>query len=154
MLDNKQVKGLGLQFARALQVAIKTAAVFPVEHKSSERPIQQSFDFLAGVLKAAGQFTLGFIDKEVMLNKILTADPSLRPLETEFTKRGIAAITFDAGIPFTSFKKLIYLFAAPPATVESVGGLLPYLTQNPINSLHIVAAKKQNKDEHGDTIIE
>lgn len=154
MLDSKQVKGLGLQFARALQVAIKTAAVFPIEHKSSERPIQQSFDFLTTVLKASGAFTLGFIDKEVMLNKILTSDPSLRPLETEFTKRGVAAITFDPGIGFASYKKLIYLFAAPSANVEAAGGFLPHLNQNPLEGLHILPAKKQKKDEEGDTIIE
>ena len=154
MLDSKQVKGLGLQFARALQVAIKTAAVFPIEHKSSERPIQQSFEFLTGVLKASGPFTFGFIDKELMLNKILTSDPSLRPLETEFTKRGIAAITFDPAIGFASYKKLIYLFAAPPANVDAAGGFLPYLNHNPLDSLHIVPAKKQKKDEEGDTIIE
>src|SRR5579859_4596530 len=117
MLDSKQVKGLGLQFARALQVAIKIAAVFPIEHKSSERPIQQSYDFLTSVLKAAGPFTFGFIDKEVMLNKVLTSDSSLRPLETEFSKRGVAAITFDPGIAFVSYKKLIYLFAAPSPNV-------------------------------------
>jgi hypothetical protein len=154
MLDSKQVKGLGLQFARALQVAIKTAAVFPIEHKSSERPIQQSFEFLTTVLKASGAFTLGFIDKEVMLNKVLTSDPSLRPLETEFTKRGIAAITFDPGIGFASYKKLIYLFAAPSPNVDAAGGFLPYFNQNPLDGLHILPAKKQKKDEEGDTIIE
>src|SRR6185437_13455807 len=154
MLDGKQVKGLGLQFARALQVAIKTAAVFPVEHKSSERPIQQSFEFLTSVLKAGGAFTFGFIEKEVMLNKILTPDPSLRPLETEFTKRGIAAITFEPEISFASYKKLIYLFAAPSPNVEAAGGFLPYLEENPLHGLHVLAAKKQNKDEQGDTIIE
>src|SRR5579859_7368075 len=136
MLDSKQVKGLGLQFTRAMQIAIKTAAVFPVEHKSSERPILQSFEFLASVLKAAGTFTFGFIDKEVMLNKVLTSDPSLRPLETEFTKRGVAAITFEPGISFASYKKLIYLFAAPAPDVEAAGGFLPYLSQHPIDAVH------------------
>jgi hypothetical protein len=154
MLDSKQVKGLGLQFTRAMQIAVKTAAVFPVEHKSSERPILQSFEFLTSVLKAAGPFTFGFIDKEVMLNKVLTSDPSLRPLETEFTKRGLAALTFDPEITLASYKKLIYLFAAPSPNVDAAGGFLPYLNQNPIDSLHILPAKKQNKDEQGDTIIE
>ena len=154
MLDGKQVKSLGLQFARALQVAIKTASVFPIEHKSSERPIQQSFEFLSSVLKAAGPFTFGFIDKEVMLNKVLTSDPSLRPLETEFAKRGIAAITFDPGISFAPYKKLIYLFAAPSPSVDAAGGFLPFLGQNPLEGLHVVPAKKQKKDEEGDTIID
>src|SRR5512140_1452174 len=154
MLDAKQVKSLGLQFARAVQVAIKTAAVFPIEHKSSERPIQQSYEFLTGVLKAGGQFTFGFIEKEVMLNKILTSDPSLQPLENEFVKRNIAAITFETGITFASYKKLIYLFAAPSGNVEAAGGFLPYVGQNPIERLHVIPAKKQNKNEQGDTIIE
>jgi HEAT repeat protein len=154
MMDSKQIKSLGLQFARALQVAIKTAAVFPVEHKSSERPIQQSFDFLDNLTKGSGQFTFGFVDKEVMLNKVLTADPSLRPLEIEFTKRGIAAVTFEPGLASSSYKALIYLFAAPPPALDAAGGFLPYLNQNPLERLHVIAAKKQNKNEQGDTIIE
>lgn len=154
MLDSKPVKGLGLQFARALQVAIKTATVFPIEHKSLERPILQSFEFLSAVLKASGPFTFGFIDKEVMLNQVLTSDPSLRPLEAEFTKRGIAAITFETTIGFAAYKKLIHLFAAPSPNVEAAGGFPAYLNQNPLEGLHIVPAKKQKKDEEGDTIIE
>src|SRR5690348_6428429 len=33
MLDSKQIKTLGLRFARALQTTVKTAGVFTVEHK-------------------------------------------------------------------------------------------------------------------------
>jgi HEAT repeat protein len=149
-----QVKTLGLQFGRAFQIAIKTAAVFPIEHKSSERPIQQSFDFLNNLTRAVGQFTFGFVDNQVMLNNILTSDPSLKPLETECTKRGIAAITFEPGIAIAPFKKLIYLFAAPPPEVEKAGGFLDFLEQNPIPGLRVLAARKQNKNEQGDTIIE
>ena len=43
MYDSKQVKTLGMRFARALQTTIKTAGVFTIEHRSSEGPIHQSF---------------------------------------------------------------------------------------------------------------
>ncbi len=43
MSDNKQIKALGLRFARGLQMTVKTAVMFTVDHKSVERPIQQSF---------------------------------------------------------------------------------------------------------------
>jgi len=80
MLDSKQIKTLGLRFARALQTTVKTVGVFTVDHKSSERPIQQSFLLLNNLLKEVGQFTLGFIDNQVMLNNLLTTDASLRHL--------------------------------------------------------------------------
>jgi len=82
MLDSKQIKTLGLRFARALQTTVKTAAVFTVEHRSADRPIQQSFLLLNNLMKEVGQFTFGFIDNQVMLNNLLTSDPSLRHLET------------------------------------------------------------------------
>ena len=98
MSDNKQVKALGLRFARALQMTLKTAVMFTVEHKSVERPIQQSFLLLNNLLKESGQFTFGFIDNQVMLNNVLTTDTTLRALETELLKRGIAAVTFEPGL--------------------------------------------------------
>lgn len=154
IFDGQKLKNQGLQFARALQVALKTAAVFPIEHKSSERPIRQSFDFLTSLLKGTGQFTFGFVDKEVMLNKVLTTDASLRPLEIEFGKRRIAAITFVPGLTFASYKRLMSLFAAPPPEVEAAGGMIPYVNQHPLDGMNLLAAKKMAKDEHGDTIID
>src|SRR5262252_10709077 len=77
MLDGKQIKTLGLRFARALQTTIKTAGVFTIEHKSTERPILQSFLLLNNLLKEVGQFTFGFVDNQVMLNNLLTNEPSL-----------------------------------------------------------------------------
>ena len=44
--DNKQIKALGLRFARGLQMTVKTTVMFTVNHKSVERPIQQSFELL------------------------------------------------------------------------------------------------------------
>ena len=70
MSDNKQVKALGLRFARALQMTLKTAVMFTVEHKSVERPIQQSFLLLNNLLKESGQFTFGKGESILTLLKV------------------------------------------------------------------------------------
>lgn len=155
MLDSKQLKVLGLRFARALQTTVKTAGVFTIEHKSCERPIQQSFLLLNNMLKEVGQFTLGFVDNQILLNNLLTTEPSLRNLETEFLKRGIAAITFEPGLTLTRYKKVVFVLAAPTAAIESVGGFLAFLDQNEVDGVRILpAAKNQKKNEQGDTILE
>jgi HEAT repeat protein len=155
MSDNKQVKALGLRFARALQMTLKTAVMFTVEHKSVERPTQQSFLLLNNLLKESGQFTFGFIDNQVMLNNLLTTDTTLRALETEFLKRGIAAVTFEPGLTLGRYKKVVSLLSAPSKTIDEIGGLLSFLDQNEVEGARILpAAKNQKKDEHGDTIIE
>src|SRR6266542_1901736 len=155
MLDSKQIKNLGLRFARALHMTIKTAVMFTVEHKSVERPIQQSFQLLNHLLKEAGQFTFGFVDNQVMLNNLLTSDSSLRNLETEFLKRGIAAVTFEPGLTLGRYKKVISLLSAPSKKIDEVGGILVFLDQNELEGARLLpAAKNQKKDEHGDTVIE
>src|SRR5215472_7798547 len=155
MLDSKQVKTLGLRFARALQTAIKTAAVFTLEHKSTDPPIQQSFLLLNNLLKEVGQLTFGFVDNQILLNNLLTTDPALGQLETEFLKRGIAAVTFEPGLTLGRYKKVITVLAVPSKIIDEVGGLLSYLDRNEIEGARILpAAKNQKKDEHGDTIIE
>jgi HEAT repeat protein len=155
MLDSKQIKTLGLRFARALQTTIKTAGVFTIEHKSAERPIQQSFLLLNNLLKEVGQFTFGFIDNQVMLNNLLTTEPSLRNLETEFLKRGIAAITFEPGLTVARYTKVIYVLSANTSEIDAVGGFLTFLDQNEVEGIRILpAAKNQKKNEQGDTIIE
>lgn len=155
MSDSKQLKTLGLRFARALHMTIKTAVIFTVEHKSVERPIQQSFQLLNSLLKEAGQFTFGFVENQVMLNNLLTTDPALRQLETEFLKRGIAAVTFEPGLTLARYKRVISLLSVPTKNIDDVGGILVFLDQNEIEGARILpAARNQKKDEHGDTIIE
>ena len=155
MLDSKQIKTLGLRFARALQTTVKTAAVFTVEHRSADRPIQQSFLLLNNLMKEVGQFTFGFIDNQVMLNNLLTSDPSLRHLETEFLKRGIAAITFEPGLTLGRYTKLISVLSTNTVNIEAAGGLLVFLDRNEVEGVRILpAAKNQKKNEQGDTILE
>lgn len=156
MQDSKQqLKALGLRFARALQMTVKTAVMFTVEHQSVQRPVLQSFQFLNSLLKETGHFTFGFVDNQVMLNNVLTSDTTLRHLETEFLKRGIAAVTFEPGLTLGRYKKIISLLSAPTAAIDATGGLLSFLDQNEVEGARILpAAKNQKKDEHGDTIIE
>lgn len=153
--DNKQIKALGLRFARSLQMTVKTTVMFTVEHKSVERPIQQSFELLNTLLKEVGQFTFGFVDNQVMLNNLLTTDLSLRHLETEFLKRGITAVTFEPGLTLGRYRKVISLLAASSKIIEEAGGTLNFLDKNEIEGARILpASKNQKKDEQGDTIID
>ncbi|MBV9623218.1 MAG: HEAT repeat domain-containing protein [Acidobacteria bacterium] len=155
MLDSKQVKNLGLRFARALQMTVKTAGVFTIEHKSCERPVQQSFLLLNNLLKEVGQFTFGFVDNQVMLNNLLTTDPTVRHLETEFLKRGVAGITFEPGLTLSRYKKVVHVLAASTAVIEAAGGFLAFLDQNEVEGVRILpAARNQKKNEQGDTILE
>jgi hypothetical protein len=153
--DNKQIKALGLRFARGLQMTVKTTVMFTVDHKSVERPIQQSFEMLNTLLKEVGQFTFGFVDNQVMLNNLLTTDLSLRHLETEFLKRGITAVTFEPGLTLGRYRKVISLLAASSKAIEEAGGTLNFLDKNEIEGARILpASKNQKKDEQGDTIID
>src|SRR5260370_29099831 len=155
MLDGQQLKSLGLRCARALHMTIKTAVMYTVEHKSVERPIQQSFQFLNPMHKETGQFTFGSVDNQVMLNNLLTTETSLRHLETEFLKRGVAAVTFEQGLTLGRYKKVISLLSAPSKVIDEAGGVLVFLEQNELDGARILpAARNQKKDEHGDTIIE
>jgi HEAT repeat protein len=153
--DNKQIKALGLRFVRGLQMTVKTAVMFTVDHKSVERPIQQSFELLNTLLKEVGQFTLGFVDNQIMLNNLLTTDLSLRHLETEFLKRGITAVTFEPGLTLGRYRKVLSVLAASGKAIEEAGGTLSFLDQNEVEGARILpASKNQKKDAQGDTIID
>ena len=155
MLDSKDIKSLGLRFGRSLQSTLKSVMTFSPEHQSAQRPIQQSFDFLNGLLKETGQFTFGFLDNQVVLNTILTTDPSFAPLEKEFLKRGIAAVTFKPGLTVSRFKKLIGLLSTPIRVIENSGSLRVFLEENEIEGIHILpASKNQKKNAQGDTVLE
>jgi HEAT repeats len=155
MLGDKQIKLLGLRFARSLQAGVRTALVFSAEHQSVERPVQQGFDILNSLLKEPGQFTFGFVDNQVILNNILTTDGSLEQLRKEFLKRGIAAVTFEPGLTASRYKKVVGLLSAPLKAIEEKGSIGSYLDLNEIPGVRfILAATNQRKNDQGDTIIE
>ncbi|MGE5110844.1 MAG: HEAT repeat domain-containing protein [Acidobacteriaceae bacterium] len=154
MPDTGQTKQIGLKYARSLQTLLKTAIMFSPGHAGVNQPLQHSFDQLNEIVKQLGQFTIGFVDQRVMLNKILTSEPALKTLENEFLKRGIGAVTFEAGITMTGYRKVIAVMAAPVKTIEE-HGLHSYLIRNPLEFARIIpAAKNQQRSESGDTILE
>src|SRR5512146_897457 len=154
MQDTNQTKAVGLKYGRSLQTLLKTAIMFSPSHAAVNQPLQHSFDLLNDIVKNFGQFTIGFVDQRIMLNNILTSEPALKTLENEFLKRGIGAVTFEAGITMTGYRKVIAVMAAPVKVIEQ-HGLHSHLVQNPLEFARIIpAAKNQQRSETGDTILE
>jgi hypothetical protein len=155
MLNTKQLKIQALRYAHTLQAAVKTALSFSAEHQTLIVPTQQSFDNLNNLLKQTGRFTLGFVDQQVLLNQLLTLDPSIERLKSEFLKRGIGAVTFEPGITLARYRQVISLLSMPMAALESEGGLNGFLEHHPIESVRILPApKNQKRTEQGDTLLE
>jgi hypothetical protein len=105
MLERNQLKSQGIRFARSLQMLFKVVGVFSAEHAAAATPFLQSFDLLNVLVKETGEFTVGFVDQRIMLNSILTTEKSLLPLENEFLKRSIGAVTFQAGMTLAAYKR-------------------------------------------------
>jgi hypothetical protein len=155
MLDKNQVKQIGLRYARSLQTLLKTAIMFSPSHAAVNSPLQLSFDQLNDIVKQLRQFTVGFVDQRVMVNNILTTEPALKTLENEFLKRGVGAVTFEAGITVAAYRRVISVLAVSTKVMEEQGGLHVYLQQNPVEFARIIpAAKNQKGTEAGDTVLE
>jgi len=155
MLDKKVLKVQGLRYARSLQTLIKMVNMFSVDHKSTDTLLQRSYEMLNPLVKQARMLTLGFVDQRFLLNNILTREDSLRPLENELLKRGIGAVTFEAGITLAAYKSAMAAIAANPKTIEESGGLLPFLLQRPLEFVRIFpAVKNESRNEDGDTVLE
>ena len=117
--------------------------------------MQQCYDALNQLLKQFGQFTLGFVDQRILLNKVLTTEKNLTPLEHEFGKRNIGAVTFDIGVTLADFKRSIEVLSVAPAHISEEGGLAAYLYTREIAKVRIIAAPKgQQRTESGDIIVE
>src|SRR6516225_10856984 len=123
MLDKKQFKMQGLRFARSLQTLVKMVNMFSVEHQSVDGMLRRTYDLLNPLVRQSRSLTIGFIEQRVLLNNILTAEDSLKPLENEFLKRGVGAVTFDAGITLAAYKHAIAAISANPKMIEENGGL-------------------------------
>src|SRR5215472_12593266 len=155
MFDSKQLKTQGLRFARSLQTLVKMVNMFSAEHKSVAGMLRRTYDLLNPLLKQSRLLTLGFVEQRVLLNNILTAEESLKPLENEFLKRGIGAVTFDAGITLAAFTRAASALAASPKIIEEFGGLLPFLDQQQLEFVRIFpASKNEVRNEDGDTVLD
>ena len=155
MLDPKQLKVQGLRYGRTLQTLVRICSVFNVDHPSAIGPAQHSFDTLNALVKQAREFTFGFVDRQVVLNNILTTEPALQPLENEFLKRGIGAVKFKAGLTLAAYKQVIAILCVPPKIIEEAGGARYFLDEHPLENARILpAGKNQARTESGDTILE
>jgi HEAT repeat protein len=155
-LDRNQLKAQGLKYAKSLQMLMKTVIMFSADHKGATQPIANSYQMLNGLLKQSRTFTFGFVDGRIMINNVLTqSDKSLLSLENELLKRGIGAITFEAGITLAGYKRAAGVLAVPVKHLEEIGGLIPWLDQNPVEFLRVYpAGKNQSRTADGDTVLE
>jgi HEAT repeats len=155
-LDQKTLKVQGLRYAKSLQMVMKTVIMFSAEHKGAAQSIDNSYQMLNALLKQTRTFTLGFVDGRIMINNVLTqADRGLQSLENELLKRGIGAVTFEAGLTLAGYKRAAAVLGVPTKQLEEMGGLLPWLDQNAVEFLRVFpAAKNQTRTADGDTLIE
>jgi len=155
-LDRNQLKTQGLRYAKSLQMLMKTVIMFSADHKGAAQPIETSYQMLNALLKQTRTFTLCFVEGRVMINNILTdRDRSIASLENEFLKRGIGAVTFEAGITLAGYKRAASVLAVPAKHLEEIGGLMPWLDQNAVEFLRVYpAGKNQARTADGDTVLE
>lgn len=145
----------GLRFARSLQTLVKMVNMFSADHKSAAGLLQRSYELLNPIVKQSRHLTVGFVDQRVLLNNILTAEESLKPLENEFLKRGIGAVTFEAGITLAAYRNAIAAISTNPKAMEENGGLLPFLEQKRLEFVRIFpATKTETRNEDGDTVLD
>jgi hypothetical protein len=155
MDDKRQVKVQGLRFARSLQMLVKMVNMFSADHKSAAGLLQRSYDLLNPLVKQSRHLTLGFVDQRILLNNILTAEDSLKPLENEFLKRGIGAVTFEAGITLAAYRNAVSAISSNLKLIEESGGLLPFLEQRQLEFVRVFPANKtETRNEDGDTVLD
>ena len=136
-------------------MSLRTALMFTSGHTTVDRLVKTSFDELNRLLIENGQFTFGFVDRQVLINNILTSDPGLRQVENEFLKRGIGAIIFDPGLTLKRYERLIMLVAKPQKDLEQAGGLRAIFVREPIEGIRLLPApKNQRRNDDGDTVID
>ncbi len=155
MIDPKQLKGLGLSFARAMQIAVRTSGMLSPEHSVAAAPIQESYNQLNAILKEQRAFTFGFVDGRVLVDTVLTQARGLNQLEDDFLKRGVAALKFEVGLTLARYKMVLAMLATPLKKIEEIGGTTPFLARHEIENVRIFpAAQGQKRTATGDTVLE
>jgi HEAT repeat protein len=155
MLDAKQLKVMGLRFARALQIAVRTAGMFSLDHSVTASPIQDSYNQLNAILKEQHAFTFGFVEGRILVDTVLTTARGLNQLEDDFLKRGLSALKFEAGLSVSRYKTVLAMLATPLRKIEEIGGTAPFLARHEIEGVHIFpAGRTQKRTATGDTVLE
>jgi hypothetical protein len=150
MAEKTTLKAEGLAFGHSLQTVFKAVVMYSVDHPAVEKATAQIYASLNTLVRQTQQFTFGFLNKRVLINELLTDDNSLSQLEGEFSRRGIGAITFSAGITLSEFKRGLAVLGTRPKIIEETGGIKPFLQQNPIAGMRILPAVIP---EGGDTVL-
>jgi hypothetical protein len=148
--ETNPLKAQGLAFGQAFQTMFKVSVMYSVDHPAAGRSIQQVYDLLQPLLKQGAEFTFGFVNRLVLLNRSLVSHSGLAHLEAEFSKREIGAISFQAGVALRDFKRAAALLTTKPSVIAEHGGIKSFLAGNPVESIRIIpSAKRENQ---GDTI--
>ena len=151
-MDKNQLKREGLLFGRAFQRAYKLVMLYTSEHISSEDPLQRAYAALNNLLKQTPQFTFGFFNRRVVLNELLTPDASLDPLEEEFFKRDITAVSFVLGLTYREFKRGVGILTTKKDAIEEGGGIAVFIRKNQVEGMRILAAERR-PSMTGDTML-
>src|SRR5205085_716704 len=104
--------------------------------------VRASYEALNALVKQVQQFTFGFLDHRVLLNNILTPDRSLKNLESDFSKRGLGAVTFPAGITLGGYRRVLSVICASPEELDRNGGVKRYFEQNFVEGVRIIPGQK------------
>src|SRR5207245_9956627 len=142
MVDKNKLKMEGLKFGRLLQSVYRLSAMFTVEHRAADGAVKQRYEALNLLVKVVNQFTFGFLDHRVLLNNILTPDKSLRILENEFSKRGLGAVTFPAGLTMGGYRRLLSIICASPDEIQQHGVIKRYFEQNQVEGVRLIPGQK------------
>src|SRR5438270_5998044 len=142
MVDKNKLKFEGLKFGRLLQSVYRLAAMFTVEHRAADSAVKQSYEALNLIVKLVNQFTFGFLDHRVLLNNILTPDRSLRLLESEFSKRGLGAVTFPAGLTLGGYRRGLSVICSSPEQIDTNRGHKRYFEQNQVEGVRVMSGQK------------
>lgn len=149
-MDRTQLRAEGVAFGRSLQTGYKSLLMYSADHPAVERATQSAYDSLGALLQHMPQLIFGFMNGRLLLNDLLTSEPTLRLLDAEFARRGIAAVTFMTGISLAEFGQALSILAAKSREIEEAGGIKSFLAAHPLAGVRIVPAKKA---EDGDTIL-
>lgn len=142
MLDKNKLKMEGLKFGRLLQSVYRLAAMFTVDHRAADSAVRASYDALNSLAKQVTQLTFGFYDHRVLINNLLTPDRSLRTLESDFSKRGLAAVVFPAGITMGAYRNVLSIICAHPEEIEKHGGVKRFFEEMPIEGVRVIQGQK------------
>lgn len=141
-VDKSKLKMEGLKYGRLLQSVYRLAAMFTVHHRAADNAVRTSYEALNSLVMQVQQFTFGFMDHRVLLNNILTPDRTLRLLESEFSKRGIGAVTFPAGITLGGYRHLLGILCAKPEDIENNGGIKRFYNNNRVEGVRVIPGIK------------